>query len=1210
MAQEQSEFLFNIQAGTSGIEDAVRKLELLKKSIADVDAMSKKTVLGPTGTPANVYLAERTPSIQRTAEQNILLQSQAAERAMSRLYVPPDYGGPKVRYDIPKQQQQLLEYQNAQQLLLTHQTQGVTVGSSYTPMPFQTAGNLGAGIKMNLPTEYDASQLQRYNTIYSIFLANLKQGTMSQAEMNRQLENFDAIITRENALKKQVQQPTTSKATTQVFEPPAYDVEQLKSASDAYKNLNVQLKAGLLTHSQYNQSLKSLNQTFGTHYKSIENTGLAMAKLAVRAALVIPIWMALRSAYMFLINAVGQGINFWKEFESTLAEVRIVGKGTEEDFKTLGNSVLMFSTVYGVSASKALEAAKTFAQQGLTVKETIEMTRVAMIGAQVLGEDVATVADDLTAAIRAYNIPMQESLTIVDKWMKVQKEFAVTAKDLASAMKTAGATAAAFGISIDQFQGHVTAIIETTRKSGSEAANALQMIYTRLLTTARPAIQTIANVPVFQDTTGKAVMDTTNIFRNANDVLDDLAATWGKLTEAEKIELATQVGSRRQATPFIALMENYNRGLLAQVASLSAAGTALESYRIKQDTVAVKMVQMQNQWLATSQAIQQTGPWKGALDIIRDMGEGLLVLINRTKAYENQILKQAEDELAIVDIEESRAKAVDELIKMEERLMKTGRNPEVLAAVRKNLEELLKNPIKSLDEVAADRLKVNIERQTADLEAQLRLISEKKDSASLLDRHNGYYDNLLEQEKTIQDKIKERKALIESTDLIAKNKDVGKPLDDEAIQAQIELNQKQAIQLIQHRVNLLKAAGATEEQILQYQILQYETSSGKIDIETKNLELTRLRNQLEEEIANRLKEQKDIMRDMFKTGFNNIFETGGGLGKALNEGLIKSFRDTFSTGLADMINATGIGDIFANSVITLQNAFTIGKDKIADSHILGITKGADIIINAHRVGMSNGAAELQSELTTGITNGKVNPALQAVYNTMAETGTAGWSGSNRLPTNTMQSGLAASNYGIGGAAYTDQAGNFGTLPWGFQGNVGKQQSTRPKNQWTGQAVMGMGQAALTGYSAYQSARAGGVGVGGSVASGVLGAGASVAGLMSGIAAGAGAGAQVSLLGLTMGPVGWAIAAVGLMVMSLIPQLFAKRQKQESSQTSTTENRVASKIDISNKNLEIINRNLLGLKSAIETYMLPSSAYFAEKRGLEDNFSLHMRRGLN
>ncbi len=55
--------------------------------------------------------------------------------------------------------------------------------------------------------------------------------------------------------------------------------------------------------------------------------------------------------------------------------------------------------------------------------------------------------------------------------------------------------------------------------------------------------------------------------------------------------------------------------------------------------------------------------------------------------------------------------------------------------------------------------------------------------------------------------------------------------------------------------------------------------------------------------------------------------------------------------------------------------------------------------------------------------------------------------------------------------------------------------------------------------------------------------------------------------------------------------------------------VASKIDVTNKKLDIVNRNLVALRQTFETFILPESAAFATKRNLEDQFSLNARRGI-
>lgn len=91
---------------------------------------------------------------------------------------------------------------------------------------------------------------------------------------------------------------------------------------------------------------------------------------------------------------------------------------------------------------------------------------------------------------------------------------------------------------------------------------------------------------------------------------------------------------------------------------------------------------------------------------------------------------------------------------------------------------------------------------------------------------------------------------------------------------------------------------------------------------------------------------------------------------------------------------------------------------------------------------------------------------------------------------------------------------------------------------------------------------------------------------------------------SLGPVGL-IAGLGLTIASFFGGSKKTTQVQEQQRT----NQIASKIDVTNKQLSIVNRNLVALKEAFETFILPDSAFFGAKRSLEDQFSLNARRGL-
>ena len=76
---------------------------------------------------------------------------------------------------------------------------------------------------------------------------------------------------------------------------------------------------------------------------------------------------------------------------------------------------------------------------------------------------------------------------------------------------------------------------------------------------------------------------------------------------------------------------------------------------------------------------------------------------------------------------------------------------------------------------------------------------------------------------------------------------------------------------------------------------------------------------------------------------------------------------------------------------------------------------------------------------------------------------------------------------------------------------------------------------------------------------------------------------------------------------MIASMFMK-SNNSSTQTQTSETKVASKIDLSNQKLELINRNLLALNNTMATYALATSSYFSEKNGtIDSQFALSTAR---
>jgi len=420
--------------------------------------------------------------------------------------------------------------------------------------------------------------------------------------------------------------------------------------------------------------------------------------------------------------------------------------------------------------------------------------------------------------------------------------------------------------------------------------------------------------------------------------------------------------------------------------------------------------------------------------------------------------------------------------------------------------------------------------------AEKHLAEEKKKSISL---------------KTVELLTSDERALLKESEKRA-------VLEDVALYTKEQLNAK-----LEHELEIMRIQGSTEKEILSYKIQQMEAID-KLNLGTKNqLELTKTRYEYEQAIVKEIYEQANAIEQTLAGSIKNIMSGTAGLGSIftdLNKTIAESYRTTVSDELAKGLMSTGIGTAFGESMISLQG---------------GIKKAHQTVYEWIRRGHIDGMKD-------AISGGK-SP-------TASYTGIGGFPRIEGAFGGGMVGNLVSAGTDIGSAMSTS---NLYGVSGGKTGPATRQQV---RNQKIGMGV----QSAIVGYSAYQSAKQGGISTGQSIGAGILGAGGS---LMAGMG--------MAALGTAaaMGPVGWAIAGAMIVGSILLGSLGGKKGSQTSVETRTSENKISSKIDVSNRNLEIINRNLIGMRQDIRSYILPQSAYFSTKDSLEAEFSLSSKRGI-
>jgi hypothetical protein len=83
---------------------------------------------------------------------------------------------------------------------------------------------------------------------------------------------------------------------------------------------------------------KQIEETFTKIKPAAEKASTGMNdffKAMKRALIVAPVWMLTRNAMMAVFNTISENVKFLIELETAMTRIKIVGKGTEEEYKHL-----------------------------------------------------------------------------------------------------------------------------------------------------------------------------------------------------------------------------------------------------------------------------------------------------------------------------------------------------------------------------------------------------------------------------------------------------------------------------------------------------------------------------------------------------------------------------------------------------------------------------------------------------------------------------------------------------------------------------------------------------------------------------------------------------------------------------------------------------------------------------------------------------------
>lgn len=320
-------------------------------------------------------------------------------------------------------------------------------------------------------------------------------------------------------------------------------------------------------------------------------------------------------------------IQYTKELNSALTDIRIVGGYSNEEAESLMRNYTVLAQKLGVSTTEIAQGMNDWLRQGYEVEAELEALVSASTKLAKLGMiSTAEATKDLTSALKGFKLASEDAISVVDKLTKIDQVSAISAGNLAEGLARVSTTAQQAGLSLDETAAMVSTITEVTQRDASTAGEALRTLISRysnvkagvFTSMGEEAEDTSANINDIEKVLGKLgirIRTSATEMRDIESVLDELAGKWDALDDISRNAVGTAFAGVRQRESFNILMANWDRVKELTEESEKSAGTADEKYSAYTESIEASTKRIQNAWEEFTQTIKGSGIIKVLNDI-------------------------------------------------------------------------------------------------------------------------------------------------------------------------------------------------------------------------------------------------------------------------------------------------------------------------------------------------------------------------------------------------------------------------------------------------------------------------------------------------------------------------------------------------------------------------------------------------------------------
>ena len=326
-------------------------------------------------------------------------------------------------------------------------------------------------------------------------------------------------------------------------------------------------------------------------------------------------------------DAIRDAFNTVKELDAAMTETAVVTDASIGDMWNRLPRYTQAANDLGTTTLGAYETMTLFYQQGLKTDEVFEIGTETMKMARIAGLDYADATNKMTAALRGFNMELDETSArrVNDVYSELAAITAADTEEIANAMTKTASIAHNANMEFETTAAFLSQIIETTRESAETAGTAMKTVIARfqelkkdpsLIGEVDGEVVDANKIESALRTVGVALRDSSGQFRDLDDVFLELASKWKDMDKNTQRYIATVAAGSRQQSRFIAMMSDYDRTMELVNAANESAGASQKQFEKTVDSLESKLNRLSNAWAEYTMGLANNAVIKGAVDAL------------------------------------------------------------------------------------------------------------------------------------------------------------------------------------------------------------------------------------------------------------------------------------------------------------------------------------------------------------------------------------------------------------------------------------------------------------------------------------------------------------------------------------------------------------------------------------------------------------------